>query len=84
MSMQKAGYINAARGTTKVKVNVNEDGNIAQRGEAVAGVKSFAISAANAENGLVQNTQLLDFFIGLVGGTADANTNKMIVTWEVA
>ena len=84
MAMSKTGYVDAQRGTTKAKVDLNEDGQIAQPGDAVAGTKYFTINQVNPENSLVQNTKVIDLFIGFANGSADSLSNKMSVTWEVA
>lgn len=84
MATSKTGYIDAQRGTTKAKVLLNRDGNIAQDGEAVASAKYFTVNQISSENNLAQNTAIIDLFIGFAGGKADSLSNKMSVTWEVA
>lgn len=79
----KEGYRDALQSKTSVKVNLNENGNIAQENELVAGSRTFQINTANPNNSLADNNKLLNFFIGLAGGTINETTNKAIVTWEV-
>lgn len=83
MGMAKAGYREAYRGTTKAKVGYNADGNIAQQGEAVAKTKYISVNTVNTQNDLQNNTDILNLFIQLAGGTADSLTNQMTVNWKV-
>ena len=84
MALAKEGYSSAIQGTSKVNVAVDSDGYLttATSGTA-AGTKKFQISKVAAENSLVDNTDVLGFFIELANGVADSNTNTMNVTWEV-
>lgn len=82
MALTKSGYKDARRGTTRVPVGIDSNGNIAVEGDTVVGTKSLSITAANAENSLVSNTALFSIFVGLAGGSQDSLNNKMTVTWE--
>lgn len=84
MAMAKTGYKDAKRGTTRVDVALNSDGNIATGTETAAGTKGISINAVNAENNLTQNTKVLGFFIDLVGGRQNSSSNRMTVSWEAA
>lgn len=83
MALQKTGYTPAIQGKTRANVAINEDGYIATEGDTIAGNKYFTIKQANAENSLVDNQDVINFFIGLVSGSTDSTTNTMTVTWEV-
>lgn len=84
MGMVKQGYREAYRGTAAVKVALNSEGNIAQSGETVAGTKKYQVSQVNAANGLNENTEVFNLFIGLIaGGTQDSLTSTMRVNWSV-
>lgn len=82
MGLAKIGYKNAIQGTTKVNVAIDENGYIAPEGTQAAGVRKFNITKVSAENSLEDNTAVLNFFLGLVGGRQDQNTNTMAVTWQ--
>lgn len=82
MSLAKTGYSDAIRGTTRVKVGVDENGQFAPAGEAVD-TKNFSINKVNAGNTLADNTEVLNFFLNLAQGTSDSLTNVMNVSWEV-
>lgn len=84
MALSKTGYKDAKRGTTRVDVGINSDGNIATGTDTTAGTKSIAINAVSADNNLAQNTKVLGLFFGLVGARQNASTNRMSVTWEAA
>lgn len=81
--MFKAGYKNALRGTAMVKIDLNEQGQIAQSEEVAVATKTFNLNVANADNDLAANEKLTALFIGWVGGTQHNATQKMRVTWEV-
>lgn len=83
MALQKTGYTDAIQGTTKANVAIDENGYIATAGSTAAGNKYFTIKQANAENSLVDNTDVINFFINLANGSADSLSNQMSVTWEV-
>lgn len=83
MALSKTGYSGAIQGTTKVNVAITEDGRIAGPNDTAAGNKKFTVKTANAENSLSDNTEVLNFFIGLANGRSDSTTNVMQVTWEV-
>ena len=83
MALAKEGYTSTIRGTTKVNVPIDSEGLIVtDTSLSVANLK-FQVSAVNAENSLNDNTDVLNFFIGLANGLSDSNTNTMQVTWEV-
>lgn len=82
MSLAKTGYLNVVQGTTKVQVALDEDGYLAPVGTVAAGKKTISINKVNADNSLVDNTEVLNFFLTLANGRADSLTNTMAVTWE--
>lgn len=84
MALSKTGYRDAVRGVATVRIGLNADGNIAQDGESVAGVKKYQLSLVNAANGLEENTKALEVFVGLIaGGKQDSLTSTMRVNWSV-
>lgn len=83
MGLKREGYSDAIQGRTRVAVDIDAAGNIATPGTEVAGTFNFTITQANPENSLAQNTQLLEFFMSLVNGAQNSNTNIATVTWEV-
>lgn len=83
MAMEKTGYTEAIQGTTRVNVALDENGYLAPEGTTAAGKKSFQISKVNADNSLVDNTEVLNFFLQLANGRADSLSNTMTVKWEV-
>jgi len=83
MGLAKTGYSDAIRGTTRVNVAVDENGQIAPQGGEIAGTKAFQINKANAENSLSDNTEVLNFFITLAQGVSDSMSNTMTVKWGV-
>jgi len=82
MALVKTGYKGANQGTTKVNVSIDENGYIATSGVVATGQKTLSINKVSAENSRIDNEDVLNFFIGMVGGRYDARTNKMTVTWE--
>lgn len=84
MALIKQGYKDAIRGTTSSKVPITADGNIAQSSEEISGTKRFNFRFANAENGLNDNSKLLNIFLGFVGGSIETGTNEMSVKWQEA
>lgn len=86
MALDKEGYITAHRGTTKVKVAINENGDIASEDDVVAGSRYYSVNQVNASNNLADNQAILELFLGFVGasGSSDQASNKMTVTWGVA
>lgn len=82
MALEKTGYTGAIRGTTKVNVAVDENGYLAPAGTLSVGTKKIQINTVAAENSLIDNTEVLNFFIGLANGSADSLSNTMSVTWE--
>lgn len=83
MALEKTGYTPATLGTTKVKIGIDENGYIASGQSVAVGTKTFQINRANADNTLEDNQDVLNFFIGLVDGRGDSDTNTMSVIWEV-
>lgn len=85
MALAKTGYSDAINGTTKVKVAVDAEGYLvpAQGGNLPVGGKNFQISRVNSENGLIENMDVINFFLGLANARTDSDTNTMAVTWEV-
>lgn len=83
MAMEKTGYSDAVIGTTKSKVAIDENGYLAPAGVAAAGSKNFQLNRVNADNGLVDNVEVVDFFLTLANGRQDSLANTMSVTWNV-
>ncbi len=83
MAMEKEGYSAAIQGTTRVKVAVDENGYLAPTGTTATGTKNFQISKVNADNSLIENQEVLDFFLTLANGRSDSLTNVMDVKWSV-
>lgn len=83
MALAKTGYRDAQQLTTKVSVNIDERGNIATDPDDSVGAKNYTINRANAANGLTENNQLFNFFIGMLGGTIITNSNTATVKWQV-
>lgn len=83
MAMEKTGYSAAIQGTTRVKVPMDEQGYIAPTGTTAVGTRNFQISKVNADNSLIDNTEVLDFFLTLANGQQDSLTNTMDVKWSV-
>lgn len=83
MALQKTGYADANQGQTNVKIAIDENGYIATETAVAVSAKNFNIKQVNSENGLEDNTEVLNFFLQLAGGRADSLTNTMSVKWEV-
>lgn len=83
MGLAKTGYSDANQATTKVNIAMDENGYIAPEGTLAAKVKRFTLNRVSAENGLVENTEVLEFFLGLANGRQYSDTNVMQVSWEV-
>ena len=83
MALEKEGYTSAVRGTTKVNVPIDNEGLIVTDTSISVATMKFQVSAVNAENSLADNTDVLNFFIGLANGISVSDTNTMQVTWEV-
>lgn len=83
MAMNKEGYKAAIQGTTRVNVAVDENGYIAAPGTTATSTKSFQINKVSAENSLIDNTDVLNFFLTLANGTSDSLSNTMTVKWGV-
>lgn len=84
MALEKTGYIAAQKGTTKQKVMLNADGNIATEDDEVAATKYYSINQVNASNSLQDNAEVMELFLGFIGGGTDSLSNQMTVRWEVA
>lgn len=82
MALAKSGYRGAYQGTAKVKIALDSNGQIATEGTAAAGAGTISLSKMNAENGRVDNTEVFNFFLGLVGGRQSSDTSTMSVTWN--
>lgn len=83
MALAKDGYTSAVTGRVSEKMYLNEDGQIAQEGETIAGQKNFSLSV-NAGNNLTTNQAVINAFMAFVGGQTDSLSDKFSVTWEVA
>ena len=82
MALAKSGYRGAYQGTAKVKIALDANGQIAPEGTTAAGMGTVSISKVSAENGRVDNTDVFNFFLGLVGGRQDSDTSTMTVSWN--
>lgn len=83
LALAKEGYSSAVQGTTKVNIGVDANGYIAPSGTTAAGTKRFSINKVSADNSLVDNTEVLNFFLTLANGTQDSLSNTMTVSWGV-
>lgn len=83
MAMEKTGYSDAIRGTTRVDVAIDNEGYIAPVGVTAVGTKKFQINSVNSDNTLTDNTEVLDFFLTLANGRGDSLSNDMSVKWTV-
>ena len=83
MAMEKTGYTDAIRGTTRVDVAIDNEGYIAPAGVTAVGAKKFQINSVNADNTLNDNTEVLNFFLTLANGRGDSLSNDMSVKWTV-
>lgn len=84
LALAKDGYSNAIKGTTSQKINLREDGTIAQDGDTIAGSKRISINTANASNSATTNQNIFRAFLDFVGnGSTDTLTNKFQVSWEI-
>lgn len=82
MALEKEGYRSAIRGTTKVKVETDENGNIVISDSVTAkGNKYLSINQVNAANNYADNNDVIGVFVSIVGGQYDPYSNKMTVTW---
>lgn len=82
MALAKQGYKSAQQGTAIVKVNLDENGNIAQSGDDLKSTKNFNFTYANAENGLTENASLATvFFENFLGGSYESASQSFRVTW---
>ena len=80
----KDGYTSEYAGNTRVKIDINADGNIAQPGEQVMKNKNLTIKGVNINNSLSQNTEVIQAFLNFANGSQDSLTNIATATWEVA
>lgn len=83
MALEKTGYSPAVQGTTKTNYAIDDNGYIAPAGTTPAGQKSFSINKVSADNSLVDNQEVLDFFFNLANGVTDSLSNTMTVKWGV-
>lgn len=83
MGLSKTGYSDAKQATTRVNIAVDSDGYLAPAGVLNAKNKRFSINKVAAENGLEDNTEVLEFFLELANGRQYSDTNVMQVSWEV-
>lgn len=84
MSLAKEGYSNAIKGTMSEKVNLREDGTIAQDGEIAYGAKRISFNSANAANSATTNHNIVRAFLDFMGSPgSDSISNKFAVTWEM-
>ena len=71
--------------TLKMKLAVNEDGNIAQTGEAAKGQKAFTLNGFKAEGSLDEaNVVFGKIFGNIAGGNYDSLSAEKTVTQGVA
>lgn len=82
--LAKEGYKNTISGRATEKINLNENGYIAQDGEAIAGAKSFSLNGLDAGNNFTKNHNVILAFMKFAGGYTDSQSAKFAVTWEVA
>ena len=84
----KQGYKDQYSSTTKVKCDVDRDGNIITdpTTQTAVGTKRVTINGANIANSLSDNTEVIQAFLDLVGasGVQDSLSNTVNVTWGVA
>lgn len=83
MPLAKSGYSDANQGTTKTKVLIDGDGNLVSDTTLATGTKNFSINSVSAENGLTDNVEVINFFMGLANAVASSDTNTMSVNWGV-
>lgn len=83
MGLAKNGYRDAIQATTKVNIAVDSDGYLAPAGVVSAKFKRFSINKVAADNGLDDNSEVLEFFLRLANGRQFSDTNIMQVSWEV-
>ncbi len=84
MSIAKQGYKSLNTASTSVKVPLNANGSIAQAGEEVTGSKRINIKGVNIDNGLEDNTEVMQAFVNyFAGGSQDSLSNTMTAKWEV-
>lgn len=82
MAMTREGYVTAYTAKTSEKVNLNEDGNIAQEQDVVAGSKRITMNGLNTANTLTTNHNVMALFYGIVGGYTDKLSNKFTITLD--
>ena len=80
-----AEFAPAHVGTLKVKLAVNEDGNIAQSGETATGQKTFSLNGFKAKGNLDEaDTVFGKIFGDIAGGTYDSLSAEKTITQGVA
>lgn len=82
MGMAKAGYVTAYTGKATEKLNLNDEGMIAQEDDAVAATKRITMPGLNPENDLTTNHNVIELFYSIVGGYTEELSNKFTITWE--
>ena len=84
----KQGYKNQYSSTTKVKCDVDRDGNLITDSttQTAVAAKRITINGVNIANSLDNNTEVIQAFLNIVGATSaqDSLSNTVNVTWEVA
>lgn len=82
MGLVKTGYRTQYRGKTKFNVPVDEDGLITSTADDDAvGTVRLTFDAVSADNGLVDNNDVIAFFLTIAGGSFDSLSNQMSVVW---
>lgn len=82
MAIERSGYKIAYSATTKAKVAINSDGNIAQESDTKAGSKYYNFKGVSVDNNLSVNTSIIAAFLDLARGTQDSQSNKVEITLE--
>lgn len=82
MAMAKTGYITAYAGKATEKLNLNDEGYIAQEDDTVAATKTITMPGLNPDNDLETNHNVISLFYDIVGGYTDELSNKFTVTWQ--
>ena len=68
-------FATAVTGTLKANVAIDENGNIAQNGDVVAGNKSYSINGLKAAASVAEANTVYNAIIGnIAGGTFDSDT----------
>ena len=82
MAMAKNGYITAYTARSTEKLNLNENGNIAQETDDVASTKTISMPGLNPANDLTTNHNVIKLFYDIAGGNTDKFSNKFTVSWN--